>query len=801
MTELLSKEFSRTAFVKGGGALVVGFSMLGAATAGKANAAIDPFESLGPHDQGSVDSWIVINADNSVTLKSGKVELGQGTSTGLLMIAAEELDVAMSQMRWTVHDTNVTPDQGTTSGSQGIQTGGQQVRAAAAAARDKLMDLAAANLGVAKSSLSVTNGVVSGGGRTVTYGALLGGKLFGARIPGSPTPTTAQLAVAAQRAAGAPGTKPVSQYKLVGTHEVPRIDIPDKVTGKFVFTQNIRVPGMLHGRVVRPRGQGAYGKGTAPEILSVDARSIRGIEGAKIVRYKNFLGVVAPTEFAAIQAAAQLEVKWAQNPALPGVGNFFKQMRDLDAAGKTPARIASGAGNFDSAFAAAPIKLSASYKVHYQGSMAMGPECCVAHVTPQGARIFSNTQNAYATRELVKNVLDEVMGASTLPLNRIRVTYYEGGSVYGPAAPYNDVAQSAAIMSALTGRPVRLQFMRWDTHGWGHYGPPLLADIRGGVDASGKLLAYEYTGFGHAGFSTNAAEQQVTGTAEISTGTGSLEPVISAMQPYNVADRRQIGKTLPLEDKYFKTAALRSPNTPQGVFASEQMVDELAHAAKMDPLAFRLKNIATTATDPSQRWRFALENVARAANWQPKVAASNLSNATVVTGRGVAFGFYSNTRSAAVADIEVNRKTGKIKVKQVYYAADNGLVVYPEGLHNNEEGAIIQGVSRALYEQVSFDKQGVISTDWVTYPILRFNDAPKLTLLVQSRTDVPINDTGATVAASGARSTGGGEPGTPPLTGAIANAFFDATGVRIREMPMTSVRIRGVLRAAGRLAR
>jgi CO/xanthine dehydrogenase Mo-binding subunit len=348
-------------------------------------------------------------------------------------------------------------------------------------------------------------------------------------------------------------------------------------------------------------------------------------------------------------------------------------------------------------------------------------------------------------------------------------------------------------MSALVGKPVRVQFMRWDTHGWGHYGPQLLADIRGGVDASGNLLAFEYTGMGHAGFSTNASEQMVKGTATISTGTGALEPVISAMQPYSVANRRHIGKTLALEDSWFKTAALRAPNTPQAVFASEQMIDELAHAAGMDPVAFRLKNMATTATDPSQRWRFALENVAKVANWQPKVAASNLSNSTVVTGRGVAYGFFSNTRSAAVADIEVNRKTGKITVKHVYYAADNGFIVYPEGLHQNEEGAIIQGVSRALHEQVSFDKKGVISTDWVTYPILRFNDAPKLTLAIQSRTDVPINDTGATVAASGVRSTGGGEPGTPPLTGAIANAFFDATGVRIREMPMTPARVRGAL--------
>jgi nicotinate dehydrogenase subunit B len=346
---------------------------------------------------------------------------------------------------------------------------------------------------------------------------------------------------------------------------------------------------------------------------------------------------------------------------------------------------------------------------------------------------------------------------------------------------------------------VRLQFMRWDSHGWGHYGPPLLADVRGAVDANGNLVAMEYTGFGFAGFTTNPTQQMVSGTAQFGTGAGALDANITGNQ-YAIPNRRNIGKTVPLEDSQFKTTALRAPNTVQAAFAFEQMIDELAYAAKMDPVAFRLKNIATATSwtpDPSQRWRFALENAAKAANWQPRVAASNLSKDNIVKGRGVAFGTFSNTRAVGIVEIEVDKKTGKILVKQVHYAADNGYVVFPDGLHNNEEGAIIQGISRGLREQVSFDKKGVTSVDWVSYPILRFTDAPKLHLVVQSRSDVPINDTGATVAASGARSTGGGEPGTVPMPAAIANAFFDATGVRIREMPMTPSRVRGVLSAAG----
>jgi CO/xanthine dehydrogenase Mo-binding subunit len=798
-SHVLNRELSRTAFLKGGGAMIVGFSMLGAGFAAKASKAAgqDPFASAGPFDQSQIDSWIVVNSDNTITLKSGKIELGQGTSTGLMMIAAEELDVAMKQMRWTVHDTNVTPIQGGTWGSSGIQSGGPQVRAAAAAAKNALLDLAAKSLGVAKASLSVSDGVVSGGGKTATYGQLLGGKLFNVRIPGaSRTSGLSELNV--RLASGAPGTKPINQYKVVGKYR-GRIDIPDKVSGKYTYLHNVKVPGMLHGRLVRPRGQGAYGKGTAPEILSIDEKSIRNIAGARVVRYKNFLGVVAPTEFAAIQAAAQLKVKWADPPTLPSVGNMFKQIRELDSAGKTPARIMVNTGNFDSAFNGAPIKASGSFKVHYQGGAAIGPECCVADVTTSGARILSNTQHAYSTRGAVQGILEVLMGTSAPPLEKVRVTYFEGGSTYGPVSPWADTALAAATMSALARKPVRLQLMRWDSHGWGHYSPQLLADVRGAVDANGKLLAMEYTGFGHAGFSTDATLQQVTGEARFGS-SGAIDRNITGPQ-YNIPNQRNIGKTIPLEDTFFKTSALRAPNTVQAAFAYEQVIDELAYAAKMDPVEFRRRNLATTRVDPSQRWRFALDGAAKAANWQPRVAASNRSNGTVVKGSGVSMGTFANTRVAVIVDIEVNRKTGKIQVKDLYYGGDTGFVVYPDGAQNNEMGALLQGVSRGLYEQVGFNKKAVTSLDWVSYPVLRFVDAPRMHQDVASRTDVPINDTGATVAQGGSRSTGSGEPGLTAVPAAIANAFFDATGVRIREMPMSPARVRGVLQAAGRLAK
>jgi CO/xanthine dehydrogenase Mo-binding subunit len=789
MTEMLNKEFSRKSFVKGGGAMIVGFSAVGAGLGAKAaKAAGDPYESGGPFDQISVDSWLTVHADNTVSLKMGKVEMGQGTPTALLMIAAEELDVSLKQMKPIFHDTNVTPNQGASVGSQGVQTGGKQTRAAAAAAKSALLDLAAANLGVPKSTLTVKDGVVAGNGRTVTYGQLIGDKLFNVKITGFSAAGNATTP--AQAVAGSPGTKPVGEYKIVGTNP-PRIDIPEKVTGKMTYVHNIKVPGMLHGRIVRPRGQGAYGDGTSPKIVSVDESSIKHIQGAQVVRFGDyFLGVVADQEYAAIQAAAQLKVQWAEMPPITGSGNLWKGMRDLDSAGKAPARWTINNGNFDNAFNSAAQKIDQSYKFHYTGHLPIGPSCCVADVTQNGARIFSNSQDLYTTRGLIQTVLAKVKPEWNLPANRIRLTYVEGASVYG-SAPYNDANQAAAIMSAVVGKPVRLQFMRWDEHGWDNYGPAQMTDIRAGVDANGKLVALEFTHFGIPYWTTPPAQQQVQGNSAAFAAQGRAEGTISGAQ-YAIPNWRVVGKSLPLQNNYFKVTFLRAPDNPQSAFASEQAVDELAYLAKMDPVEFRLLNVATTATDPAQRWRNVLTGVAKAANWKSKVAASNVSSANVVTGRGIAFGFYSNTMTCCVADVEVNKSTGKILTKTLHVAGDAGLIVYPHGSENNEEGAAMQGLSRGLVEEVGFNKKGVTSLDWVSYPMLRFKDAPKIHIHGLSRTDVPDPS------GPGSRTTGSGEPALSPVPAAVANAFFDATGVRIREAPMTPARVRAVLKAAGK---
>jgi nicotinate dehydrogenase subunit B len=320
--------------------------------------------------------------------------------------------------------------------------------------------------------------------------------------------------------------------------------------------------------------------------------------------------------------------------------------------------------------------------------------------------------------------------------------------------------------------------MRWDEHGWDNYGPAIMADIRAAVDANGKIVAYEYTGFGMAAIGLDPTTQHV-GTAVPTPGAGALDTVNSGTQ-YDIPNRRVIGKTVPLINNYFKTSTMRAPQAPQTVFASEQLIDELAYAAKLDPYEFRLKNISTT---DQNRWRDVLVGVAKLANWQPRVAASNLSDANVVRGRGIGLGSYASSQAGVVADIEVNKKTGKISVLHAYVTQVSGLGVSLEGLESQMMGSMMMGTSRTLFEGVAFNTKRVTGLDWVTYPILRFKDHPNITYTVTQRLDLPP--------------TGAGEPPDAAIPAAIANAFFDATGVRIREAPMTPARVRAVLHAAG----
>nr|TFG55612.1 MAG: hypothetical protein E4H34_00135 [Hyphomicrobiales bacterium] len=734
---------SRRGLLKAGGALIVGFSFLPALskTASAARGDI-----AGPPDPQELDSWIAIHADNTATIYFGKCELGQGNTTSLLQIAGEELDLDMSQMSSVRLDTNVTPDQGATSSSSSIHRGGPPLRAAAAEARQALIQLAVERLRVQPGSLVVSHGIVSVEGQpeiSVTYGELIGDKEFNVKVSGS-----------------AP-LKPASRYGLVG-QSVPRVDIPDKISGKHVRVQNLRVPGMEHGRIVLPRGQRAFGAGAKP--LSVDESSISGIPGARVVRKGDFVGVVAPREWDAVKAADQLKIVWQDTPPLPN-DDLFAAMR----ASETTDTVVVDFGNADSGFQQAAHIAQATYRGPYQGHLPFAPNCALADASGNQIVVQCGTQRVYETRDEIAKVL----GVAS---EKVRVQYYESAGTFGRSC-YNDAALAAAIMSAAVGRPVRVQYLRCDEHGWDNYGPAHLADIRAAADADGNLTAYEYHGWQH-GWTVLSTIHDIAlneTTPERADGSYSiLVNPISTSSMYSLPNRRIVSHAVPMIG-VLRGAALRSPLDLNYGFSSEQTIDELAYALRIDPLIFRRKNIG------GQRWLDVLDAAAESAGWEERVAASSLSSKRVVKGRGIGLGTHHVSYGAAVADIEVDTSSGAITVKRLWGALDCGLAVNPGSVESQIVGQMVQATSRALKEEILFDEKGVTSLDWNSYPILRFAECPEVTPIVVQRLEEP--------------STGAGEEVMGATIGAIANAFFDATGVRMRQYPMTPERVLQTLAA------
>jgi nicotinate dehydrogenase subunit B len=730
---------TRREFLKTGGALVVGLSLGDVVLGQERNATAA--RSLDPKQ---LDTWLAIHADNTATIYIGFAELGQGASTALLQVAAEELDLDMNQVKSVQLDTAMTPNQGGTYSSAAINRGSPQIRSAAAEARLALLQLASKRLEAPADQLSVSRGVVSvigNPGRSVRYGDLIGERTFNLPVSGS-----------------AP-VKQSREYKLVGT-SVPRNDMPAKVSGKYLYMQQVRVPGMLHGRVVRPRGQTAYGAGA--KVLTIDENSIRNIPGARVVRRGDFIGVVAEKEWHAVRAAQQLKVTWDIKPALPGNNRLYEQMR----AEKTQDRVVLEKGDVAGAFAKAPHVATQIGRGPYQAHAAFGPNCAIADVKPDSALVISTPQDIYGTRATLARVLG-------LPAEKIQVRYEEGASNYGHGCQ-DDVAQAAAIMSQIVGKPVRLQFMRWDEHGYDNYGPAHIGEVRAAADAEGRIVAYEYHGWQHNWINVETSAQ-LTGIAPAEREGSAAQQVspLNLGSMYDAANLKLVNHRVPGMG-YLKGAWLRSPLDLSFSFASEQAIDHLAYLLKMDPWAFRQRNIK------DERWLGVLNAVGQASNWKPRPAASNLSNAKIVAGRGIGVGTHLASYGAAVAEIEVNKETGRIAVKHLYGAIDAGLVVNPGNVENQISGQLIQTVSRMLKEEITFNTTNVTSLDWNSYPILRFEDAPEVTPIVVQR----LNE----------RSTGAGEEVMAGAAAAIANAFFDATGVRMQEYPLTPVRVLAALK-------
>lgn len=744
----------RRDFIKAGGALVIGFSMRGALANlldAEDQASAARGRIAGPPDPKQIDTWLAIHSDNTATVYIGYVELGQGSTTSLLQVSAEELDLDMSQVRTVRLDTNITPNQGGTYSSSSIARGSPAIRTAAAEARQALIEMASKELGAPVDRLVVSKGVVTVGGmggesQSVTYGELIGDKSFNLVFTGKVP------------------LKPVSEYKLVGTRP-PRNDIPDKVSGRYVYLQHLRLPGMLHGRIVRPRGQTAYGSGA--KVTSIDEQSIAHIPGTRVLRKGDFVGVVADREWDAVRAARDLKIQWDIPEVLPGNDGVYDAMRSE----KTSDRVVLQRGDVDGAIAGAAHVARGHYRAPYQAHAPFGPNGALADVKPDSALVICSTQDVYQTR----NTLAGILG---LPAQKVRVQYYEGSGTYGHSC-YDDVAQAAAILSQLAGQPVRLQFMRWDEHGWDLYGPAHVGEVRAAADANGKIIAYQYDGWHHNWSAVETSAQLALGTqpAEWRDGAAQMVNPADCGGMYDIANVQLINHHVP-GMHYLRAAWLRSPLDLSFSFASEQTIDDLARQAKIDAYEFRKRNIT------SDRWMGVLDAVAKASQWAdtPRPPASKVSKAKIVTGRGIGLGTHLTSYGGAVAEIEVNRETGKVRVKRMYGAIDAGLAVNPAFIENQISGQLVQTVSRMLLEEVTFNKTNVTSLDWNSYPILRFEESPEVVPIVVQRVDQ--------------KSTGAGEEVMAAAAGAIACAFFDATGVPMREFPLTPNRVLAALKSA-----
>jgi nicotinate dehydrogenase subunit B len=609
----------------------------------------------------------------------------------------------------------------------------------------------------------------------------MGGNLFNVTL----TTTTLQHGVAP--------AKPVSQYKLVGTM-APRVDIPQKVIGGHTYVHNITLPGMLHARWVRP-GQGPYLTDGFAKPLSVDASSIKHLPQVKIVQEKDFLGVVGPVEYQVVQAAAQLKVKWAEAPILPGHGNLWSSFRKADSAGLMPARITATNGNIETALKSAAKTVSGSFVYPYNGHTPLGPAAALGDYRANGG-LDKDTVTVYHNTQNLATTTTEVQAALKLARpDQVRMIFYEGASSFGNGYHYNDISQAAALLSKLAGTPVRLQLMRWDEQGWTRYGPAIMHDIRAGVDANGNITAYEATAFAQASTAL-AATRVLLGETPGAPGSGGTNAENLAPM-YKVANNQITGAAYKLISKtqtqtmgMFQNGTLRAPSGPQTTFASEQIIDMLSIEANMDPFAFRVQNMATGPAGPRGEWQrytgvlTAAVEAAKADGYAPHVSGSKVQSGNVVTGWGMAVGTHNDSYAATVARVTVNKETGKVMVDHLYAGQDSGFIINPDLIMNQMTGSLIQSASKVLHEELMFDKKRVTSRDWVSYPILRFKDTPKVTTVIVHRPD--------------REASGSGEPPLLSASAAIPNAIFDATGVRMTQAPLTPARVRGFLKNAGK---
>jgi nicotinate dehydrogenase subunit B len=693
-----------------------------------------------------LDDWLLIEANGSVTAFSGKVELGTGTRTALAQIVAEELDLPLERVHMVMGDTARTPNEGYTAGSMTIIASGTALRQAAAEARRLLLELAASELDATLDELAIHDGVISvihDPARTTTYAELMGGKRFNREVP-EDVPQ-----------------KPPQQYRLVGT-SAARLDLLSKVKGEPSFVQDIRLPGMLHARLVRPPSMNA-------RLIRMDEGSVKDVPGViKVVQRGNFIGVIAEREEQAIQAAKILAVEWDEKPGLPRMPDLYAYLRSIS----TLDQPLSDDGDVEAAINRSHHQLHATYYQPYHAHASIGPSCAVADFSEGQITIWSSTSGPYPLR----GALAQLLG---LPPEKVRLIHVEGAGSYGQNGS-DDAAADAAVLSQEVGKPVRLQWTREEEFVWEPKAPAMVMEIHAGLDAQGNIAAWDYHAWSPTHVSRPRMAEQLI-TAQLLSGQPASPPRFSFGAERNARTNYSFPKQRVtihwLEDSPLRGSSFRSLGGAENTFANESFVDELAAAAHLDPLEYRLRYLG------KPRMQQVLIAAAEKAGWESRPSPRPRQNG-LAQGRGLAFARYENDQAivACVAFVEVDTDSGAVRVPRVVVAHDCGLIINPDGVRNQIEGNVIQSMSRALKEEVQFDQMRVTSVDWETYPILKFSEVPEVEIVLIDRPDQPA--------------LGAGEPAQITTAAAVANAIFDATGARLRQIPVTPERIKLALDGA-----
>lgn len=770
---------SRREFLRGSGAVVVS-CLVGTKDVA---AAESEQNAVGPYpdpDFRQLDTWIVIHPDNTATFYVGKTDGGQGTGTAFRQMMSDELDIDYDQTRLVMGTTDITPDQGGSGSSDALERDSWPARKAAAEARRVLMDLAKAHFDVPVDKLTVRGATVtlaSDPSKSISYARLLDGKRFNVSLDGSDINTTTGVAP----------LKTVSDLHTVG-QSIPRYDIPAKVDGSLTWAVDKTVPGMVHARNVRPPMVGAT-------LKSVDESSVADVPGLiSVVVNGNYIAVVCEREEHAIRAAQQLRVEWTppDEAPFPTSDDLFDYMRS---ATPTASNEPSVTGDPDSAFATAAQILEAEYEFPFQGHTALGPAHAMADPSDGQMTIYSNDMKTYGLRRGVAEFLD-------MPQERVRVIYMDGPQVYGRTAA-DDAGFEAAFLAHELNRPVRVQWSREEETAWDTKGPAHTIKLRGGLDDQGKLIALECdvraVAHNHLGYNgpDTVLMAQLMGRRPDAPGMGFVLPPSSR---YGIPNQRTATHVIALPliwETPLRTGNLRDPNGPQVTFAYEAFIDELVTAAGVDPVAFRLKLLEDGPEDGFHMRARSIAVVQAAADaygWSPRPAkesgATREKSDDILNGRGFAFTYRKSTTVALIADVEVNRRTGRVWVKRLVCAHDCGLVVNPVGLERTIECSMMHALSRALWEEVEFDSETVTSVDWFSLPTLRHSDTPE-------RIDVVLVNGDPDPNRPDLPPYGAGEPSHKPVIAAVANAIYDATGVRLRRAPFREERVLAALQEAG----